>query len=183
MVSLKTMGARLALTLAFSATLSAAIPSYTIETAAGSSFVGDGGPAALAVLSDAEGVCTDRAGNVYVSDANDHRVRKIAPSGIISTVAGTGIAGFQGDGGPADQAQLNLPYGITVDAAGNLYIADLGNGRVRKVAGGVITTVAGNPPERLLSPRNVLADDVGNLYVSEFEANRIRRIAADGTTT
>ncbi|MDQ6699707.1 MAG: NHL repeat-containing protein, partial [Acidobacteriota bacterium] len=184
MVSLKTIGTRLAFALAFSAMLPAAIPSYTIETVAGSSFVGDGGPAALAVLSDAEGVCTDRAGNVYVSDANDHRVRKIAPSGSISTVAGTGVAGFQGDGGPADQAQLNLPYGITVDPAGNLYIADLGNGRVRKVTpGGVITTVAGNPPERLLSPRNVLADDAGNLYISEFDANRIRRISADGATT
>ena len=184
MVSLKKMGARLAIALAFSAMLPAATPQYTIETVAGSSFAGDGGPAALAVLSDAEGVCTDRAGNVYVSDANDHRVRKIAPSGIISTVAGNGVAGFQGDGGPADQAQLNLPYGIAVDAAGNLYIADLGNGRVRKVApGGVITTVAGNAPDRLLSPRNVLADDLGNLYISEFDAARIRRIAADGTTT
>ncbi len=184
MVSFRFTGARLAIALAWSAVLPAAIPSFTIETVAGSSFVGDGGPAALAVLSDAEGVCTDRAGNVYVSDTDDHRVRKIAPSGIVSTVAGTGIAGFQGDGGQADQAQLNLPYGISVDPAGNLYIADLGNGRVRRVApNGVITTVAGNAPDRLLSPRNVLADDLGNLFISEFDANRIRRLAADGALT
>ncbi len=176
--------ARLTVALLFVAALSAATPPYNIETVAGSSLVGDGGPAALASLSDAEGVCTDRAGNVYVSDANDHRVRKISPMGIISTVAGTGVAGFQGDGGPADQAQLNLPYGVTVDAAGNLYIADLGNRRVRKVTpAGIIGTIAGNDPDKLLSPRNVLVDDAGNLYISEFDGERIRRIGVDGSNT
>ncbi|MDQ2900867.1 MAG: hypothetical protein M3Y07_13870, partial [Acidobacteriota bacterium] len=160
----------------------AATPSYNIETVAGSSLVGDGGPAALASLSDAEGVCTDRAGNVYVSDANDHRIRKITASGTISTVAGTGVPGFEGDGGPASHARLNLPYGVAVDVAGNLYIADLGNNRVRRVdPAGVITTIAGNAPDKLQSPRNVLVDGSGNVYVSEFDGHRIRRIAADGT--
>ncbi|MDQ6707996.1 MAG: hypothetical protein M3Z85_18725 [Acidobacteriota bacterium] len=157
--------------------------SYVIETVAGSSLVGDGGPAALASLSDAEGVCADRAGNVYVSDANDHRVRRITAGGTISTIAGTGVAGFQGDNGPANQARLNLPYGVAVDAAGNLYIADLGNNRVRRVdPAGIITTIAGNTPDKLQSPRNVLADGAGNLYFSEFDGNRIRRLAPGGTS-
>ncbi|MGI8991286.1 MAG: IPT/TIG domain-containing protein [Bryobacteraceae bacterium] len=166
-----------------SGTAKPAAPGYIIETVAGSSLVGDGGPAALASLSDAEGVCTDRAGNVYVSDANDHRVRKITPGGTISTVAGTGVPGFDGDNGPAVQARLNLPYGVAVDGAGNLYIADLGNNRVRRVdSAGVIATVAGNASAKLQSPRNVLMDGSGNLYVSEFDGHRIRRIAADGTS-
>ncbi len=166
-----------------SGTAEAAVPSYAIETVAGSSLVGDGGPAALASLSDAEGVCADRAGNIYVSDANDHRVRKITAAGTISTIAGTGVAGFQGDSGPANQARLNLPYGVAVDLAGNLYIADLGNNRVRRVdPAGIITTIAGNAPEKLQSPRNVLTDGSGNLYFSEFNGNRIRRIAPGETS-
>src|SRR5467141_125453 len=85
---------------------------YTIQTLAGSNVVGDGGPASAAALSDAEGVAFDSAGNLFVADANDHRVRKIAPDGTISTVAGDGTPGFRGDGGPASVARLNTPYGI-----------------------------------------------------------------------
>ena len=161
--------------------LTAAPAVYRIETIAGSSNVGDGGPALRAALHDAEGVVADKAGNLYIADAGDHRVRKVSPSGTITTIAGTGIPGFTGDGGPATLAQLNLPYGVSVDAAGNLYIADLGNGRIRRVSpAGLIVSL----PGAFKAPRNVLADPKGNVYVSEFDGNRVRRIeAADGTIT
>jgi uncharacterized protein (TIGR03437 family) len=153
---------------------------YRIETVAGGSNVGDGGPALHAPLGDAEGLAIDRAGNIYIADALDHRVRKITPAGTVSTVAGTGIAGFSGDDGPADRAQLSSPYSVSVDPTGALYIADLGNNRVRRVSPtGLITTV--NATFR--APRNVLADAQGNVYVSEFDANRVRRINLDGTVT
>lgn len=152
---------------------------YSIETVAGSSQAGDGGAATAAALSDAEGVAIDSAGNVFIADANDHRVRKIAPDGTISTVAGDGFPGFRGDGGQASAARLNTPYGITADGAGNLYIADLGNNRVRKVSpGGAITTVPGT--ENLLGPRNVALDAAGTLYISEFGGHRVLRLRPDG---
>ncbi len=135
--------------------------------------VGDGGPATQAALSDAEGICIDGAGNVYIADANDHRVRKIAPGGIISTVAGTGVSGSAG-------AQVSFPYGLAVDTASNLYIADLGNNRIQKVdASGATTTVV----DGLSGPRNVQVDSLGNLYVSEFTGQQILRISADGRVT
>jgi len=153
------------------------LPSFTIETVAGSSAVGDGGPAVAASLSDAEGVAVDAAGNIYIADANDHRIRKVANDGTISTLAGDGFPGFSGDGGPASAARLNTPYGIAVDRAGNLYIADLGNNRVRKIGfDGTITTVSGT--DKFLAPRNVALDSAGNLYVSEFGGHRVRRVAA-----
>jgi len=156
------------------------VPSYTIDTVAGSSAVGDGDPAIAASLSDAEGVAVDSTGNVFIADANDHRVRKIATDGTISTVVGDGFPGFYGDGGPASAARINTPYGIAVDRAGNLYIADLGNNRVRKIGpDGTITTVNGT--EKFLAPRNVALDAAGNLYVSEFGGHRVRRVASDGT--
>ena len=151
---------------------------YRIDTVAGSSNVGDGGPALHAPLRDGESIAVDHAGNLYVADAGDHRIRKITPDGTISTLAGTGIAGFSGDDGPARLAQLNLPYGVASDAAGNLYIADLGNNRIRRISpNGVISSLPGT----FRSPRNVLADAQGNLYVSEFDGNRVRRINSDGT--
>lgn len=158
------------------------VPAYTINTVAGSSNVGDGGLATAAALSDAEGVAVDSLGNVFIADANDHRIRKIAPDGTISTVAGDGFPGFSGDGGPASAARLNTPYGIAVDSAGNLYIADLGNNRVREIAAdGTITTVNGT--ETFLAPRNVALDAKGNLYVSEFGGHRVRCVATGGTIT
>lgn len=148
---------------------------YSIETVAGSSQVGDGGPAILAPLSDAEGVAVDSVGNTFIADANDHRIRKVAPDGTISTVAGDGFPGFRGDGGPASAARLNTPYGIAVDSAGNLFIADLGNNRVRKVSpDGNIATVPGT--ENLLAPRNVAFDAAGRLYISEFGGHRVWRL-------
>jgi uncharacterized protein (TIGR03437 family) len=167
---------------------------WRIDTFAGSDLVGDGGPATAAQLADARGGALDRQGNLYISDTDNHRVRKVTPAGIISTVAGTCHAGFSGDGGPAASAQLSSPYGLAVDAAGNLYIADYGNQRVRRVApDGSISTVAGTGQKgsggdggpgvaaQLMSPRNLAIDSVGNLYVSEFEGHRVRKIARDGT--
>jgi DNA-binding beta-propeller fold protein YncE len=111
-------------------------PDGTISTVAGTGdagFGGDGGAAALARLSCPRAVVVDSAGVLYITDAGNHRVRKVAPDGTISTVAGTGDAGFGGDGGAATSAQLNSPYGLAVDDAGDLYIADCDNHRVRKV--------------------------------------------------
>jgi uncharacterized protein (TIGR03437 family) len=154
---------------------------YFINTAAGSDWVGDGGPAILALLFQAEGLAADAGGNVYVADAADQRVRRIGVDGTIETIAGTGIAGFSGDGGPAAAAQLNSPYGLAFDASGNLYIADLGNARVRRVApDGTIDTVASGV---LNAPRNVAVDASGNLYISDFSAHRVYELSAGGTLT
>lgn len=155
---------------------------YRIDTVAGSGRNGDGGLATAAQISRIQGIATDRSGNLYLSDTDNHRVRKVAPSGIITTVAGNGLAGYGGDGGQATQAQLNLPYGLAVDAAGNLYIADLGNNRVRRVwLDGVITTVTPETP--LSTPRNVAVDPAGNLYIAEFDGHRVRRVSPDGKVT
>src|SRR5512132_1002264 len=107
--------------------------SFTITTAAGGTFCGDGRLATAAYLGAPEGLASDRQGNLYISDATDHRVRKVDASGIITTIAGNGYKGFRGDGGPATAAELDSPYGLAVDAAGNVYVADLGNARVRKI--------------------------------------------------
>jgi len=155
---------------------------YTISTVAGSDEVGDGGPASQALLLQAEGVVVDLAGNLYIADALGHRVRQVSLAGIVRTVAGTGRRGFSGDGGPAAVAQLNSPYGLALDRAGNLYIADLGNARVRKVtAGGAISTVAG--PWGLAAPRNVAVDSSGNLLVSDFNSHKVLRVNLDGSLT
>src|SRR5262249_26457853 len=119
-----------------------------VTTFAGSGQVGgggDGGPATNATMNAPSGIALDSAGNVYIADTNNHRVRKVSPAGGSSGVAGTGVEGFGGDGGPAVGAQLDTPVGLATDAAGALYIADAGNNRVRKVnpTTGVITTVAG----------------------------------------
>ncbi len=166
---------------------------YRIQTIAGSALNGDGGPATLAQIGPIQGVAVDLRGNLYLSDTNNHRVRKVSSAGIISTVAGTGAAGFTGDGGPASAAQLNLPYGLAADFAGNLYIADLGNNRIRRVTpDGVISTYAGGGAASasdegqpavstvLRTPRNVLADAAGNLYLSEFDGHRVRKVTPDG---
>src|SRR5205085_652991 len=109
-------------------------------------FFGDGGAAINAQLNLPEGLAVDPAGNLYIADVGNHRIRKMAPDGTISTVAGSGFTrGFAGDGGPATKAVLNYPYGIARDSVGNLFIADLGNNRIRRIAtDGTISTVAGN---------------------------------------
>lgn len=155
--------------------------------------MGDGGPAIDAQIGTIQGIAADRWGNLYLADTNHHRVRKVDTTGTITTVAGTGAAGFSGDGGAATSAQLNLPYGLAVDLAGYLYIADLNNNRVRRVSpDGTIGTYAGSGGQtsagdggpainaQLLSPRNVALDSAGNLYISEFQGHRVRKVTPDG---
>ncbi|MFI9357799.1 NHL domain-containing protein [Streptomyces lydicus] len=157
-------------------------------------FSGDDGPAAAAELNCPYGVAVDSTGNLYIADTDNHRVRQVTPDGQIRTVAGTGTPGFSGDGGPAATAQLNSPYGVAVDGAGDLYITDAENHRVRKVAGdGTISTVAGTGTDgfsgdggpaasaQLDFPLGVVADTTGTLYVSDHNNHRVRRVAGDGT--
>lgn len=164
---------------------------YSIRTFAGSKLPGDGGAATAALIGEAAGIACDLKGNFYVADAIDHRVRRISPDGTITTWAGTGTGGFSGDGGPAAAAELNAPYGLAADAVGNLYIADLGNARVRRVGpDGIIKTVAGGgtlmgdgiraTDAALVSPRNVVAAPDGTLYISDFSANRVFSVTRDG---
>ena len=154
---------------------------------------GDGGPATAAQLNFPMGIAIDAGGNLFVADRDASVVRKIAANGTITTVAGTGTPGFSGDGGPAAGAQINGPFGVTVDSAGNLYIADTGNGVVRKVSpNGSISTVAGTGtlgysgdggPARnawLNGPESVAVDAAGNLYIADTFNGRIRRVGADG---
>src|SRR5207253_2046510 len=108
----------------------------TISTYAGTGtvgFAGDGGPATAAQLNEPVGVALDPAGNLYIAERENHRIRKVTPGGVITTYAGNGGYGFWGDGGPATAAQLSLPHGVALDSAGNLYIADQENQRIRKV--------------------------------------------------
>jgi uncharacterized protein (TIGR03437 family) len=170
----------------------ASVPTYRIETVAGSSLLGDGGPAALAQIGTIQGVAADHLGNIYIADTDHHRVRKVNSAGVIGTIAGTGAPGFSGDGAAASVAQLKYPYGLAVDLAGYLYIADLGNNRIRRVApDGIITTYAGGghagpgdggpaSSAQLQTPRNVAIDTAGNLYIAEFEGHRIRKVTPDG---
>ena len=172
--------------------------SYTISTAAGSDWVGDQGQATSAILRQAEGLTSDLSGNLYIADAVGHRVRVVSPAGVIRTLAGTGVRGFSGDGGPAIEAQLDSPYGILLDPRGNLLVADLGNSRVRWIApDGTITTIAGGGKMpagglnegssatvlALNAPRNLAMDSAGNLYISDFGAHRVYRLDRGGSLT
>jgi uncharacterized protein (TIGR03437 family) len=165
---------------------------YQISTLAGSDWIGDNGAATLAILTQAEGIAADSAGNLYLADSAQNRIRKITRAGVITTFAGTGIAGFSGDGGPAVSAQFNSPYGLVFDGMGNLFVADLGNARLRMVAAnGTVSTVAGGgslPPGgsnegsaatmvALAAPRNVALDGLGVLYFSDFTGQRVYRVA------
>jgi sugar lactone lactonase YvrE len=147
----------------------------------------------------------DASGNLFIADTYNNRVRKVSASGIITTVAGSGIpltagnVGFSGDGGPAISARLNSPYGVAVDASGNLFIADTYNNRIRKVSTtGMITTVAGSggfggynsggyagdggPAASALlnQPYGVAVDTSGNLFIADNLNCRIRKVSASG---
>jgi sugar lactone lactonase YvrE len=159
--------------------------------AGGGNLLGDSGQATKAQLHSPTGVAVDAAGNLYIADSGDNRIRKVSPKGIITTVAGTGspTPTFGGDNGPATSAQLNNPYGVAVDAAGSLYIAELGDDRIRKISGGVITTVVGNGTEgfagdngpatsaELCNPYGIAVDAAGALYIADFCNARIRKVA------
>ena len=157
-------------------------------------FSGDGGPAAEAQLTWADGLALDGSGNLYVADGG--RIRRIDAEGVITTIAGTGERGFSGDGGPAAEAQFAYPSGLALDGSGNLYVADSGNSRIRRIdAEGVITTIAGTGERgfsgdggpateaQLAYPGGLAVDGSGNLYVADSGNSRIRRIDAEGTIT
>jgi sugar lactone lactonase YvrE len=161
-------------------------PGGIITTVAGSGpvgmgagrFWGDGGPATQAGLNEPQGVAVDGTGTLFISEWFSHRVRRVSPDGKITTAAGTGKQGFSGDGGPATVAELSGPCGLAVDRAGNLFISDSGNTRVRKVSlDGTITTVAGGGTHGLVDgiaataatvdPFGLVVDGGGNLLVAD----------------
>jgi trimeric autotransporter adhesin len=181
-------------------------PSGVIATIAGNvarGYLGDGKPAVTALFGYPDAIAADRAGNLFIADSGSNSVRRVSASGIVTTVAGNGAVGFGGDGGPAAQAQLSEPLGLAVDDAGNLYIADAGNRRIRKVSSsGVITTVAGNgatgsssdggaaTEAAFAGPQAVALDSAGNLYVADCDCTwdgdgsaRIRKISPAGLIT
>ncbi len=137
-------------------------------------YAGDAGLATDAELRGASRVAIDAAGNLYFADRLNHAIRKVS-DGIITTVAGNGRPGFSGDGGEASAAELNSPRDVAVDSAGNLYIADTGNDRVRKISQGIITTIAGADAS-LKDPQSVAVDGAGNVYVADTGNLRVRKL-------
>jgi sugar lactone lactonase YvrE len=157
-----------------------------ISTVAGGGFLfGDGGPATSAQLFFPAGVAVDSAGNLYIADTDDDCIRMVS-NGVIITVAGNGTQGFSGDGGPATSAELYSPESVAVDSAGNLYIADTWNYRIRRVSGGMIATVAGNGKPgfsgdgglaagaQFSLPEGIAVDSTGDLYAGDWGNNRVR---------
>jgi len=171
-----------------------------ISTVAGNgtgSFSGDGGAATSAEIYRPGGVAVDGAGNLYIADTGNNRIRKVTAAGIISTVAGSGASGYSGDGAAATAAKLQGPASIAVDGSGNLYIADTQNNRVRMVTAstGYISTIAGNgtgaysgdggaaTSAELFRPFSVAVDGSGNVYIADYDNNRIREVSSGNIST
>ena len=163
-----------------------------IITVAGSTagFSGDGGSTTSAQLSpNPGGIAVDSNGSLYIADTHNCRIREVS-GGIINTVAGNGACAYSGDGGNATAASLNLPGDVMVDTGGNLYISDSENNRIRKVAGGVITSIAGNGTDsyggdggpataaEMSQPSGVAVDSGGNLFIADPGNNRVREVSA-----
>ncbi len=158
---------------------------------------GDGGQAINAQLNNPYGLARDPAGNLYIGDANNSKVRRVDPSGVITTYAGTGAAGSNGDGGPAAGATLRQPYALAADAAGNIYVSDVASHAIRKIdrTSGIITTFAGTgapsfsgdggpaAAAKLNGPAGMVFDSTGNLYFADLYNNRIRKIDTSGIIT
>ncbi|MBN8691717.1 MAG: T9SS type A sorting domain-containing protein [Bacteroidetes bacterium] len=163
-----------------------------INTIAGNGnvgYAGDGGPAISAELKWPYDVAVDASGNIYIADAGNNRIRMINTLGVISTIAGNGLAGYSGDGGPATSAQLNSASGIDVDPLGNIFIADRFNGRIRKInSSGTISTIAGSGVmgnsgdgglatlAQIGSPNGVTLDAAGNIYIADGWYGTLRKI-------
>ena len=174
-------------------------PNGIITTVVGTGtpgFSGDGGPATQARLGNPQGVAVAPDGSLYIADYQNFRVRRVGRDGIITTVAGTGTAGFSGDGGPATQAMLDLPLDVAAAPDGSFYIADYGNSRVRRVGpDGIITTVAGSDragfsgdgglatQARLSVPHGVAVTSDGSFYIADSGNRRVRRVGPDGIIT
>jgi sugar lactone lactonase YvrE len=175
----------------------------TITTVAGSGVAGhvseglalpeDGGPAIDAQLNDPIGLAIDRDGNIFIADALYHRIRRVTPDGTITTIAGDGIPEFGGDGGPATAAFLQYPTGVALDDDGNVFIADAGNHRIRRIdPDGTITTVAGigaagfagdggpATEAQLHKPTGVAVSRKGELFIADEYNHRIRRVGTHG---
>jgi sugar lactone lactonase YvrE len=171
--------------------------SGNITTIAGTGvqgFSGDAGPATSATLDSPQGLAlnnaNDNASNLYIADTHNHRIRKLnLTTGNITTIAGTGTPGFSGDNAPANAAQLNLPTALALDTTGNLYLADTGNHRIRKIStAGIITTIAGTGTQgfsgdnalattaAIDSPTGLALDSTNNLYLADTHNHRIRKI-------
>jgi hypothetical protein len=166
----------------------------TVATVAGnasSGFSGDGGPATGGQLDWPKDVAVDAAGNLYIADTGNNRIRKVSPDGSISTIVGNSSYLDSGDGGPAPSASLNMPSGVAVDGAGNLYISDTNHFRVRKVApNGTITTVAGNGTRgysgdggpataaQVVFPLGMKVNAAGNLFIADYWSVRV--VTPDG---
>jgi uncharacterized protein (TIGR03437 family) len=174
---------------------------YTITTVAGNGtygFSGDGGAATSAELSIPWGIAVDPSGNVYIADQVNLRVRMVAPSGTITTIAGNGTSGYSGDGSAATSAELSYTAAVAVDSSGNVFVSDAGNDVVRKfTSGGTITTVAGDNANgvgysgdndkatlaQLNLPLGVAVDSAGNLYIADSNNNAVRKVSTSGTIT
>ncbi|HTB06022.1 MAG TPA: T9SS type A sorting domain-containing protein [Bacteroidia bacterium] len=163
----------------------------TIAGTGAAGFSGDGGAATIAQLNYPEGMVVDVSGNLFIADYQNNRIRKVDTAGIISTVVGTGGAGFSGDGGSAIAAKLNGPFGLAIDTSGNLYIADQKNSRIRKVnTSGIINTLAGDSvagysgdgglaaSAELNYPVGLAIDTLGSIYIADNNNFRIRKITA-----
>ncbi|SVE03033.1 uncharacterized protein METZ01_LOCUS455887, partial [marine metagenome] len=168
-----------------------------ITTVAGNGtagYSGDGGAATSAQLNYPRAAYVDTAGNIYISDRSNARIRKVDTNGIITTFAGTGEAGYSGDGGAATSAKISFSYQLTMDSQGSLYFADSNNHIIRKIdTNGIITTIAGTPETsgnsgdggaatsaKLNGPLGVAFDTGGNLYIGDYYNEKIRKVDTSG---
>ena len=165
-----------------------------ITTVAGNGqygYGGDNGQATKAKLAGPTGVAVDASGNLYIADSGNERIRYVNSSGVIATIAGTGVAGFSGDGSAATAARFSNPVAVALDASGNVYVADLDNNRIRRFAlGGTVTTFAGTTnsvgdggpsTQARVEPWAVAVDSAGNLYIADRSEQRVRKVTPAGT--